>query len=68
MRITLEHSCQIRSMYQLCGVKGRKLTGLFPQYCHAQIFVHAQKPLAGGAVFDKRRLNKRRSRKLCSQD
>ena len=68
MRIYLEDSCQIRSMYQLCGVKDKKLTGMFPQYCRAQIYVHAKKPLTGGAVLDKRRLNKGRPRKLSGQD
>ena len=68
MRITLEHSSQIRWMYQLWGIKDKKLTGMFAQYCHAQIYVHAKKPLDGAAVLDKRRLNKGRPRTLSSQD
>ena len=41
---------------------------MFAQYCHAQIYVHAKKPLDGAAVLDKRRLNKGRPRTLSSQD
>ena len=43
MRITLEHSCQTGSMYQLCSVKGKKLTGMFPQYGRAQIYMSMQR-------------------------
>ena len=68
MRITLEHSCQIRSMYKLCSIKGKKLMGMFPQHCHTRIYVHAKKPLASGAVLDKRWLNKGRPRMLSGQD
>ena len=54
MRITLEHSCQIRPMYHLCSVKGKMLTGMFPQYCCAQIYVHTKKPLADGTFLIKK--------------
>ena len=64
----MEHTCQIRSMYQLCGVKGKKLTGILPKYRRPKIYVHAKKPLAYGAVLHKRRLNKGSPRKLSSQN
>jgi hypothetical protein len=64
----MEHSCQIRSIYQLCNVRGKKLLEMFPQYSKAQIYVHAQKALHGEPLFDKRKRNKGRPSKLSSQD
>ncbi len=66
-KISMEHSCQIRSVYQLCNVRGKKLLEMFPQYSKAQIYVHAKKPLNGESLFDKRKLNKGRPSKLSSQ-
>lgn len=67
-KISLEHSCQIRSLYQICNVRGKELLEMFPQYSKAQIYVHAKKPINGEAVFDKRHLNKGRPKKLSQYD
>jgi len=66
--ITLEHSCMIRTVYQLCGVKGKRLLDMFPQYSKARIYVHAKKPLNGDTCVDKRKHNKGRPRKISARD
>ena len=66
--ITLEHSCQIRAVYQLSNIRGKQLLKMFPQYSKAQIYIHAKKPLNGEKHFDKRKLNKGRPKKLSAQD
>ena len=67
-KIPLEHSAQIRAAYQLSNVRGKELLKLFPQYSKAAVYKHAKKPLNGEPVFDKRKLNKGRSKKLSVQD
>lgn len=49
-KISAEHSQQKRCVYQVCGVSGRRLLHMFPQYCKAAIYNHFD--------FDKRELNK----------
>ena len=41
---------------------------MFPQYSRSAIYKHAKKPLNSEPVFDKRKLNKGRPRKLSVQD
>ena len=66
--VALEHSAQIRAAFQLSNIRGKKLLKMFPQYSKAAIYKHAQKPLNGEPVFDKRKANKGRPSKLSSQD
>ena len=54
--------------YQLSKVRGKNLLRMFPQYFRSAIYKHAKKPLNGEPVFDKRKLNKGRPRKLSVQD
>lgn len=68
LKISLEHSCQIRSAYQLAGYRGKQLLHLFPQYSKATIYRHAVKPINGDEIHDKRKNNKGRPTKLSSQD
>ena len=42
-KVSVEHSQQIRSLYQVCGVSSSKLLQMFPQYCKAVM----QKDLLG---------------------
>ena len=58
--VTLEHSAQIRAAYQLSNIQGKKLLNMFPQYSKSAIYKHAQKPLNGEPVLDKRKANKGR--------
>ena len=67
-KIPLEHSAQIRAAYQLSKVRGEELLKLFPQYSKAAVYKHAKKPLNGDPVFDKRKQNKGRPKKLSPQD
>jgi transposase len=67
-KIPQEHSAQIRAAYQLSKVRGKELLKLFPQYSKAAVYKHAKKPLNGDPVFDKRKLNKGRPKKLSIQD
>lgn len=67
-KISIENSCQIRSLYQKCNVRGKKLLEIFLQYSKAQIFVHAKNPINCEPVFDKRKLNKGRPRKCSKYD
>ena len=67
-KIPLEHSAQIRAAYQLSKVRGKELLKLFPQYSKAAVYKHAKKPLNGDPVFDKRKQNKGRPKKLSLQD
>ena len=55
-KISIEHSCQIRSLYQMCNVRGKKLLEMFPQYSKAQIYVHAKRKINGEPLFDERKL------------
>ena len=68
MKVSHEHSAQIRAVYQLTNVKGKALLAMFPQYKPATIYKHAKKPINGEPVFDKRTLNRGRPRKLTSKD
>ena len=56
----MEHSLQIRCLYQSCGVFGRKLLQKFPQYCKAAIYNHVRRYIGVGNEFNKRKLNKGR--------
>lgn len=66
--VALEHSAQIRAAYQLSNIRGKKLLKMFPQYSKAAIYKHAQKPLNGEPLFDKRKANRGRPSKLSPQD
>ena len=68
IRISHEHSAQNRAAYQLSNVRGKNLIKMFPQYSKAAIYKHAKKPLNGEPVFDKRKMNKGRPKKLTVQD
>ena len=53
-KISVEHSCQIRALYQISNVRGKNLLQMFPQYSKVQVDVHAKKPINGEPVFDHR--------------
>ena len=55
IKISHEHSAQIRAAYQLSNVRGKNLIKMFPQYSKAAIYKHAKKPLRLAPVFDKRK-------------
>jgi hypothetical protein len=67
-KISHEHSAQIRVAHQLSNVRGKRLLQMFPQYSKAAIYKHAKKPLNGEPVFDKRKTNKGRPKKLTVRD
>ena len=63
-KVSVEHFQQIRCLYQVCGVSGKKLLQTFPQYCKAAIYNHTKRSIGDENEFDKRRLNKRRPLKV----
>ena len=67
-KISVEHSCQIRALYQISKVRGKNLLQMFPQYSKAQIYVHIKKPINGEPVFDHHKLNMRCPRKFSAHD
>ena len=67
-KVSVEHSQQIRCLYQVCGVSGKKLLQMFPQYCKAAIYNHAKRPIGDENEFDKRKLNKGRPPKVTIHD
>ena len=67
-KIPLDVSVHIRYLYQDKGVKGKELLQRFPQYSKASIYRHAKKVIGGEAIFDKRKNNNGRPRKLTARD
>ena len=67
-KVKLEHSMQMRCLYQISNVRGRKLLELFPQYSKAIIYRHVKKSINLESPFDKRKLNKGRPPKLSTKD
>ena len=57
-KMSIEHSCQIRVLFQVSGVRGKALYKMFPQYSRSCIYEHAAKPINGEPTFDKRKYNK----------
>ena len=57
-KISIEHSCQIRVLFQVANVRGRALCERFPQYSQSAIYEHVHKPINGEPIFDKRKNNK----------
>ena len=66
--VSLEHSAQIRAVYQLSNIRGSSLLKMFPQYSKSVIYKHVKKSLNGDAILDKRKENKGRPTKLSLQD
>ena len=66
--VTIEHSAQMRALYQMCSVRSQKLYKMFPQYSKSTICEHMKKPIGGDAVFDKRKNNHGRPRLLTEKD
>ena len=56
--MSIEHSCQIRVLFQVSGVRGKALYKMFPRYSRSCIYDHAAKPINGEPTFDKRKYNK----------
>lgn len=56
-------SAEIKVLYQLHGVRGKKLLDLFPNLSKSTIYEHAKKPL-GQAFHDNRHSNTGRKRKV----
>ena len=54
-KVSVEHSQQIRCLYQVCGVSVKKHLQMFPQYCEAAIYNHAKRPTGDENEFDKRK-------------
>ena len=68
-KIPIDVSIYIRYLYKDKGVKGKKLLDRFPQFSRASIYRHdAKKAIGGDAIFDKRKHNKRRPRKISERD
>ena len=67
-KVTLMHSCAIRTLYQFGGVRGKKLLNMFPRYSKSTIYEHAVKSLNEDPVEDKRKNNKGRPSKLSAWD
>ena len=67
-KVSIEHSAQIRVLYQCASVRGKKLYEMFPQYSKSSICVHMKKPIGGEPVFDKRKLNQGRPQKLSEKE
>lgn len=67
-KITIEHSCQIRVLYQVSGVRGKKLLNMFPQYCKSSVYEHARKCINSEPIFDKRKLNKGVKKMSCQDE
>ena len=57
-----------RYLYEDKGVEGKKLLDRFPHYSRASIYRHAKKAIGGDAIFDKRKHNKGRPRKISERD
>ena len=67
-KISIEHSCQIRALYQISNDRGKNLLQMFLQYSKAQIYVYAKKPINGEPVFDHCKLNKGHPCKFSAHD
>lgn len=69
-KVTVQHSAEIRCLYQTCKVRGKKLYQMYEKfgYKKSTIYEHARKPIAGEAVFDKRATNKGRPRTFTKRD
>ena len=66
-KVSLVHSCQIRTLYQVGGVKGKNLLKMFPQYSKSAVYKHCKLPLNEEKV-DKRKSNPGRPKKLSEND
>ena len=66
--VSVEHSQQIRCLYEVCDVSGKKLLQMLPQYCKVAMDNHAKRPIGDKNVFDKRKLNKGRPPKVTIHD
>ena len=67
--ISLEHSIEIRVLYQVAGVRGKALLQRFPQYSKATIYKHCRKEInCQNAPQDRRKLCKGRKRLLSCRD
>jgi len=68
--IPLEHSVEMRVMYQIGGLRGEKLLKRFPQYSKAAIYKHAKKEINATtkSIEDKRHVLKGRNRTLTARD
>ena len=67
-KVSVEHSRQIRCLYRVCGVSGKKLLQMFSHYCKTAIYNHAKRPIGEENEFDKRKLNKGRPPKVTIHD
>ena len=65
-KISVEHSCQIRALYQISYTTGINLLQMFLQYSKVQIYVHAKKSVNGEP--DHCKLNKGSPRKFSAHD
>ena len=64
-----ETSIYMRYLFQDKGIRGNELLRRFPEYSKATIYRHARKPVFEKvAMFDKRKQNKGRPKKLSVRD
>lgn len=61
-------SVYMQYLYQDKGVRGSALLQRFPEYSKATIYRHAKLPMGDQKVYDRRKLNKGRPRKLTERD
>ena len=67
-KVSIQHSAEIRVLYQHAGVRGKRLYDMFPQYSKSSICVHMKKEIGAEPVFDRRTENRGRPRKLNEKD
>ena len=66
--IPILHSVQMRTCYQIAGLRGKQLEQQFPQYARSTIYKHVNMPINDIILFDKRRKNTGRVEKMNSRD
>ena len=66
--VPLEHSVEMRYLYQVAGLRSKKLLERFPNYSNVTVYKHAKKAFNASTILDRRRQNKGRLPKLTEQD
>ena len=57
-KVNVEHSAEIRALYNYGGVRGKELLKLYPQYCKSSIYEHVNRMVGPQGFVDKRKGNK----------
>ena len=67
-RVSLAHAAEMKTAYQIGGVRGRALCDMFPQYSRSTVYHYATKNFSVPDEEDKRKHNPGRPKKLSAQD